>query len=131
MLKVIIGAFTKEQKKKMIEETKSILITDVELYHVLNGEDETINASFDDYEKIADSIYEKSKTENIILHTFNPLFHNYFSDEVAIESFLFFDEKTNSFKKVFENEQLKKKLSALAPGDAISDVYFKEVVLCK
>lgn len=131
MLKVIVGLFSKEQKEILTKMHNAILITDLEIYNVLNGEDETIDVYFDDYEKLVDAIYEQSKTENIILHTFNPLIHNYFEDEVAIESFFFFNNKTGDLEKLFDNEKLKRKLNSLAPGDAITDVFFREDVLNK
>lgn len=119
MLNVMIG-----QLKKDRQPHHEILIDDLMIYRVLNGDlkFEEKNYNQDEIESLMNKIIELSRNKDILLHTFNPLFLNYIDDDIAKESFVYFDEKENKFKKFFDLDLAKRKLKSLAAGDVIADI---------
>lgn len=124
MLKVIVNACPTRKIKEMAS-LDSILLTDAEIYKILNEEVEfdLKKYSFNDMESFVDAVVEKSKDKNIIVHTFNPQFLNWFKDDVAKETFFILNER-GELKKIFDFEKVNKKLELFGPGEAVSDTDF-------
>lgn len=125
MLNVMIGQLKKERQPH-----HEILIDDLMLYRVLNGDlkFEEKNYNQDEIESLMNKIIELSQNKDILLHTFNPLFLNYIDDDIAKEGFVYFDDNENKFKKFFDLDVAKRKLKSLAAGDVIADINISKLI---
>lgn len=126
MLKIIVNKCPMDILKKHYDFNNVLFINDGDIYNFLNGNAIFLGRSFAlyDIEKIVDAIIEQKDTfpnDDIIVHTFNPLFLNFFTDEDAKEYFEYYDKKTNTFKKLFSIERVLKKLDVMGPGEAVCD----------
>lgn len=126
MLKVIVNKCPIDIIKSRNDLKNTLFVNDGDVYNFLNGNAIFLGKSFgmSDIEEIADAIIEQNKKfpdDNIIIHTFNPLFLNFFTDEDAKEYFEYYDKKTDSFKKFFSIERILNKLDVMGPGEAVCD----------
>lgn len=126
MLKIIVNKCPIDIIKSHNDLKNTLFVNDGDVYNFLNGNAIFLGKSFamSDIEEIADAIIEQNKkfpSDNIIIHTFNPLFLNFFTDEDAKEYFEYYDKKTNSFKKFFSIERVLNKLDVMGPGEAVCD----------
>lgn len=126
MLKVLVNKCSIEILKTHYDLNKVLFINDGDIYKFLNGDAVFLGRSFGvlDIENIVDSIIKQKNDfpkDDIIVHTFNPLFLNFFTDEDAINYFEYYSKKTKQFEKFFKTERLLKKLKLMAPGDVVCD----------
>jgi hypothetical protein len=90
----------------------TIVINDSDIYKLIQEEGQNILG-------IINNIIDLSFGTKVVIHTFNPLILNYVSDELAIETFYYFDH-TNNLVKFFEFNELAA-LSVLGPGEVVAD----------
>lgn len=124
MLKVLINNCPPEQISKNFKGFK--VISDIQIFKILN-EEEAFNSGsfcFNDMEKFADAIVQASDQEDILIHSFNIQLLNWFSDEIAKQSFIaFLNEKFINFFEIKKNLE---KIGFLGPGEVISRFDFKD-----
>lgn len=124
MLNIIVNSCPKAKIKENFSE-KDIFLNDGDIYKVLNGEEKFKEKSFS-YEKMdlfVDALVATSVSENIIIHTFNPLVLNWFHDNVAIDAFIMLNE-SGEFIKIFSIERMLEKLKYMGAGEAVCDTDF-------
>lgn len=126
MLTVIINKASKNDYSLFSDEGKIVnLINDIFLFKIFNGEENFLNKkyNFTEIENLIDDIVSFYEDNNVILHTFNPLVLNYFTDEVAVKTF-YFKNKNNEFEKFFDDKEKMNKLDMMGPGEVVS-YYFQ------
>lgn len=125
MLKVIVNVCPSARLKEIAGES-SVVLTDSDLYKILNGEEKFGPFMYEqsNIEGLVDAIVEASKVKDIVLHTFNPGLLNWFEDSVAISSFYVLNEQGEP-ELLFSYKSMLEKLEALGPGEAVVDTDFK------
>lgn len=125
MLKVIVNVCPSARLKEIAGES-SVILTDAELYKMLNGEEKFGPFMYDQnsIEGLVDAIVEASKTKDFVIHSFNPGLLNWFEDSVAISSFYVLNEQGEP-ELLFSYKSMLEKLEALGPGEAVVDTNFK------
>lgn len=124
MLKIIVNRCEPSKIKEIVSEN-DIFMSDADIYRVLNGET-TFKGNTYLYEKmelLVDALVAASVNENVVIHSFNPLFFNWFHDNVAIDAFMMLDN-SGKFVKIFSFERMLKKLEVMGAGEAVCDTDF-------
>lgn len=125
MLKVIVNVCSSAKLKEIAGES-SVILTDAELYKVLNGEEKFGPFMYDQsrIEGLVDAIVEASKVKDVVIHTFNPGLLNWFEDNVAVSSFYVLNEQGDP-ELLFSYKRMLEKLECMGPGEAVSDTDFE------
>lgn len=98
-----------DSKKDLYYHNDNLIITDAYIYSLWKFGIEY------DY-----MIKEFSSLENVIIHTCNIAFLNYFSDEQAKGCFYVYSEKYKE-EKLFNFSSMREKLKVMGPGEVVSD----------
>lgn len=125
MLKVIVNVCPSAKLKEIAGES-SVVLTDADLYKILNGEEKFGPFMYEqsNIEGLVDAIVEASKIKDVVIHSFNPGLLNWFEDSVAISSFYVLNEQGEP-ELLFSYKSMLEKLEALGPGEAVVDTDFK------
>lgn len=125
MLKVIVNVCPSTKLKEIAGES-SVVLTDAELYKMLNGEEKfgPFMYAQGNIESLVDAIVETSKSKDIVIHTFNPGLLNWFEDNVAISSFYVLNEQGEP-ELLFSYKRMLEKLEVMGPGEAVVDTDFQ------
>jgi len=125
MLKVIVNVCPSAKLKEMSGES-GVILTDAELYKMLNGEEKFGPFMYDqsNIEGLVDAVVEASKVKDIVIHTFNSGLLNWFEDNVAISSFYVLNEQGEP-ELLFSYKHMLEKLDCMGPGEAVSDTDFE------
>lgn len=124
MLKIIVNRCEPSKIKEIVSKN-DIFLNDSDIYKILNGE-ETFREKhyfYESMELLVDALVATSVNENVVIHSFNPLFFNWFHDNVAIDAFMMLDN-SGKFVKIFSFERMLKKLEVMGAGEAVCDTDF-------
>lgn len=124
MLKVIVNVCPSDKIKEIAGDS-GIILTDADLYKILNEEVRfgSFKYSNVNIENLTDAIVEESHHKDIVIHTFNPGFLNWFVDDVAVSSFYLINDKGED-ELLFSYKALLEKLSFMGPGEVVVDTDF-------
>lgn len=128
MLNIIINECKQEILSKHFDLNKIVFINDGHIYSFINGDAAFAGKVFSNntmsLESFAQALLEmndKFPKENIVVHTFNPLILNIFSDEQAKDFFIYYDKRRDCFKPVFTIKSMLEKLQYMSAGDAVAE----------
>lgn len=121
MLKVIVNVCPSAKLKEIAGES-SVILTDAELYKMLNGKEKfgPFMYTQNNIESLVDAIVEASKTKDFVIHSFNPGLLNWFEDNVAISSFYVLNYQGEP-DLLFSYKRTLEKLECMGPGDVVCD----------
>lgn len=128
MLNIIINECKQDVLNKHFGLNKIIFINDGHIYSFINGDAafagkvfSNNTASLEEFGQALLELNNKFPAEDIVVHTFNPLILNLFSDEQAKEFFVYYDKKRDCFKPVFTIKSMLEKLQYMSAGDAVAE----------
>ncbi|CAH7397841.1 hypothetical protein VCHA53O466_50109 [Vibrio chagasii] len=118
------------------------IMTDAELFPILNGQKLFLRDSYfthESYEELCKALEEYSKERKLIIHSFNPLIHNYLEVcegelpdiktdlEACARRFIIYTYN-NAFTSLFEIPNIRMKMDCMSVGEAICDTYLVEAI---